>query len=434
MNSLNITGKKIIWAEGVMLSQQHMQYWEAHQHNKNFQLFNLLQPHFWGVRSFTIDLPLLLTGVFKVEHCQWLLPYGELIEIDSLQLNLREYNQAEIDIYLTQANNKLCADIPGYHVEAQSSWQAQPLEVNDQFDSMRSVQVLVAKPVVKLQAYLPTKDNHSIHLAKVWRNQYGEYRLSEIFIPSLLQIKYSMVLMNYLNDYLSLAISKYQELKNIKETSAKLLNFMLSQVIAQFQLFKKDGNIHPYALYAELNKLISSLSIYHDNIDILTLPNYQHDDLTNTFENLHQLVISVLQVNLKSRVANIHFVRQSENIYLTEMMELDIVNNYEFFVAVKIVTDAIAWIDEFTRYAKLGASNMIETIVASALPGLTMRYLQHMPSNFPNKPGFHYFHVQKQGEFWLQVQQHQQIALFLAQQFESANIEILVLRGIDETD
>ncbi len=423
---------KIVWAEGVMLSQQHLQYWESYQEAKQLMLYKLVQPHAWGIIHYKVDSQSLALGDFRLLSCKLLLPNGVLIEAAAeqsyLQLNLRENANTEMDVYLVQADGQHCSNIPGYIAEKGSSWQAKFINIQDQYDNQRSNQVLIAEPNLQLAYQVHAGNENSIKLASIKRNQYGEYHFTESFVPSILQVKQSPVLIEYIKHYLSLCYAKYQELKTSKEVITKLLLSHIGQAILYLQDVQAEANVHPHDLYRNLTDLIGRLSVFDESFDIKSVPSYQHNDLTSTFVQLNAVVMQMLQISLASRQADIHFNRQSENVFVSDRIEADILREYDFFIGVKYTAESSSWIDDFIRYAKLGASDMIETIVASALPGIMLRNLQHLPNNFPNKPGFQYFHIQTQGDYWEQVLQEQKLSLFLAQQFETADVELLVLQ------
>jgi len=85
------------------------------------------------------------------------------------------------------------------------------------------------------------------------------------------------------------------------------------------------------------------------------------------------------------------------------------------------------WIGEFAQYVKCGSNSAIHNIVTSALPGVTIRYESRPPEKLQIKPGQACFHLEPAGPFWQQVISDKSLAIFLADPFKEAKIELKIL-------
>ena len=73
----------------------------------------------------------------------------------------------------------------------------------------------------------------------------------------------------------------------------------------------------------------------------------------------------------------------------------------------------------------MGARESLESIVASALPGVTLTHSQRPPNKLPVKAGYEYFYLEPRGEFWEGIQAERALGVFLAQEFTSATLEFI---------
>ncbi|MBN2689398.1 MAG: type VI secretion system baseplate subunit TssK [Gammaproteobacteria bacterium] len=86
--------QKPVWAEGVILGQQHFQRWDSYYQKEQEFLFDALgfAPFLWGVISLELDSQLLVSGKFLLKKCIARLPGGMMVNFDSRSGNLLSCN------------------------------------------------------------------------------------------------------------------------------------------------------------------------------------------------------------------------------------------------------------------------------------------------------------------------------------------------------
>ncbi|WP_133470987.1 type VI secretion system baseplate subunit TssK [Paraglaciecola marina] len=162
------------------------------------------------------------------------------------------------------------------------------------------------------EEYNGTRDNHSVieqgKLAEFVQTPSGQWKLSERYIPPLLQIGACEFMQSPLQQ-LKVLLDKYlAELKNIYEQQLpELRRFEIkhcaNQLIQTRQYLanhltvaKNSGEIrlHPYFLYMQLQQLDGELGTFRGEWLNSVTHNYKHDDLHGTFKRVFRSIISQL--------------------------------------------------------------------------------------------------------------------------------------------
>jgi len=237
----------------------------------------------------------------------------------------------------------------------------------------------------------------------------------------------SSVLVKRIKNLSTKVFSKYKNLIHNQSVEARLFAQALALFMTGLKVLESN-NQHPFEYYRLLSTVLADLSIFDKDLSIEVFPKYEHCDLSTTFEHLHNSLEQVLAVSLTKQFLDLGFIKKTENVYLSDEIQDKHLVEYEFYLMVKIDSETLNWVDDFVFCNKLGASEKIETLVTSALPGISLCHVQIIPAGLPNKSGWQYFHLQKNNLYWQQLLEDKKLALFLAQQFEQALIELVLLK------
>ena len=193
--------------------------------------------------------------------------------------------------------------------------------------------------------------------------------------------------------------------------------------------YQSEGTTHPQVIYLTLIRMIGRLQTFQDlqqqqqqELD------YQHNDLSCTFSTIEHQLNHLMNIVLPTRVINIKLVRESSTLYVAENIDSLFLNEQTFFIAVYLSAHDTSWIDRFAQHVKVGASEQLETIVASALPGVQLSHIQRPPSKLPVKSGYEYFRLDPYGKYWERVKNDRSLALFISQEFEQAKIDVITVK------
>lgn len=443
---MNVKGPiKPVWAEGVLLAQQHFQLFDDFHEQNQIVRQGLISPLAFGLHHLTIDESALARGILKVTSFKAILENGRLVEFDrqyheELKLELSA-DADDITVHLAIAANKVVSDIEGYASSGQlSAYQADYIELSDHHDAARNREVLIAKP-----NYILLTDNDvktyfdTLACIKIMRAEDGSFKVSKEFVPPLLTIQASFYLTELLNRTANLVNAKVNVLlgrrKNFGSVTDfgpnEMNSFLLLNAMApsakRLDHLKSLQLVHPERLYCELVDLISSVSMFEHSDLVSQIPPYQHKQLTHVFGTLDILLSKLLEGVVPKKMAGLKLEKVSNAIYQVATIDSAIFDNNDFYLAVYFESEDTKWIDTFSDQVKVGATEKLEIMIASALAGVQLTHCQRPPNKLAIKSGYEYFRLEAHGFIWQQIIEEQSLSLFIPFGLQAAQVEIVTV-------
>lgn len=469
---------KIIWAEGILLTQQHFQQWESYHQQQNHFIFRALRSHAWGLFEIVIDEELLCNGIFKVQKCKVLFQSGILIQYDSAvdpllcyQLKAQEIQIKEI--YLCLPLGQKVSNISGYTQGDQANtWLADYHIISDIYDHNREQEVLLAKPNLMLLSNHENRNNYeSIKIAELVKCDQQKFNLAETYYAPFLNINGSLFLKDYCERCLTFLHAKelmlkemYQRLQdNMADNYQYIINHLIllqaiNCTINLIQYYMGIDTVHPSQLYIVLSNLVSQLSMFEPSYSVITIPSYDHGKLYNVFNRLNEDIKILFEKAMPSPVAVIMLRKIEDNLYIAENIDGKYFNQYHFYIAIKLELNSDQnlhqeaftrtnpanskffipssssqinkdkyWADQIQSQIKLSAFSMIKQIAALAITGVQVTHIQRLPAKLTIKPGFEYYYVSQTGEAWETIKQERSLALFIPHLLANAAIELMTI-------
>ncbi|MDX2164845.1 MAG: type VI secretion system baseplate subunit TssK [Gammaproteobacteria bacterium] len=422
--------KKIVWAEGVLLGQQHLQQWENYHQSQYDSLLKLISPYSWGIENISWDEKSLLYGQFILTRCDVIFPNGLRVNYDqrthpTLSYVLTSEHANHEDIYLAIPLSTHVKNITGYSARnGLSGWNGQYECVLDEYDESREREVLFAYPNISLLSSKEDKTSFCmLKIAELRRKNVGEFVIDADFIPACLHINTSMALLTLINHLIEWLSSKIGVLRSGNEFLS-----LLNMLLAELGLLKNCPSLHPFEFYRWLNRLCG-LFIAVD--PMVVLPSYNPLRLSELFFDLVQLAKRLLNIAIPSQTTILEWRRETEFLYTARSIESHLFK-HAFYFAVTHDLPVMEWLARFTAEIKVGSRSMIESIVASALSGVSVVHVQRPPDNLHIKPGHEYFYIEPNGYFWEQAKTEQNLSLFVSRDFSKAHIELIIVNKDNE--
>jgi len=440
--------QKPLWAEGTFLHQQHFQQWDLYWAQQLQSRLASVAPLGWGLQQVTIDHQALATGYFQVLSARAVFAHGLSIAYDEsadqpLQCELPASADKPLCVYLCVPANNAAVGVTGYdpHV-AVARWQANYRKVADCFDPQRQQEILLGQLNLQLVAgEHPNDGYHSLAIAQVVPSETGGWQLASDYIPPVLWLAASQSLCRLMKKIMTMLAAKLKTLQKDNHTmmtahqinqqlalKSCLLLLLNQQALIELKHLITTPQQHPQQLYLLLIRLISGLCAVHGSAGCSDMPSYQHAAPTDMFAKLYAVLVTLLNNNLPSQHMDIVLKQLPNGLYTTNHIAKPTLHRSSFYIAVQLHATDRAWIDQFAKTVKVGAMQAIEQIMASALPGVGIRHQQQLPHQLTLKPGYEYFYIEKQGEFWQQIVEQEHIALFVPKQFSAAVINIISMQ------
>ncbi len=440
--------RKVIWAEGMFLGQQHFQLWDRYYETYQSLQVRSLSPMGWGLIDLDIDEEALENSRLRIRRCQVIFPDGRLVSYDAaegepLAMELEGGLAGNLEIYLCLPANRSASGINGYQDHGQlCSWQVDYQRVPDENDPSREREVMLGRPNLMLLSGEESRENFTwIKLAEVRNEGDGVFSVVPDYIPPLARIGASPRLSAQLQKLIELFSAKIRTLNDRrKQLSAAtagfghsdLSDFLILQTLSGglplLLHLQENDDLHPERLYELLARIIGSLTPFSFDISVHQVPRYRHQELAAVFDELENLIRNLVDVAMPTRLDSLQLVRESDALLSVDNIDSSQLGNASFYLAVLSDSDDPMWVSHFERMVKAAARADIEMVVASALPGLKITHTQRPPSNLPIKSGYEYFHIEPRGEFWDRVVEERTLALFLSRDFTNVKLDLLTVQ------
>lgn len=406
-----------LWAAGALLSQQQFQQqarWEAWT---NECIAYLSRVHPWGVQTATFDGEALRLGKLKASALRVRMPDGTLIDTDSVdrlpaalaleQIQIEPGQGATVVLCLPleQANGGNClfedarADRP---VRYRQDWR----QVQDLYgDDQQSIGVLDHM----LSLRLASDDNANYltcPVARLVRDGQGRACLDEAFVPPLLSFAGHPGLQVQLDNLLTQLASKRQRLMGMRrESNQRMADFAVADVSLFWLLnalntyqpvladFKASPARHPEQVYQELVKLAGALLTFSLEHDVDAIPAYRHEDLETVFPPLMQMISTLLEASLPSRVIALELERVIPGRWQVTFNDprLREADAADFYLSVRCREAPAQLQAQFPRLCKVGTPDDVDQLINAALDGVPLQPLSHVPAAIPLRLENQYF-------------------------------------------
>lgn len=442
--------RKVVWAEGIFLGQQHFQQWERYFEDVHLTARRALHPFGWGLISLNHDEESLDRGIFRLRSCSAIFPNGVVAnyadtEDGPLTYDLGRSGELEVDLHLCIPANRQVAGVLGYRDHRLPAWVVDYRTVEDDNDPEREREVAVAKANLMLLTGSDSLDNVSnLHIAKLISMGDGHYRMADSHVPPCLHLGSSAILRKQSQRLVELFEAKSRLISERLAgdgarnnlTHGELGGFLLLQALRralpEFRHMARNVELHPERMYIALSRIVEELGTFgassDDGAPIADIPPYQHDSLGEVFSVLDKMLLQRIEQGTPTKSAQVRFSRASENQYEADSIESRLLAESSFYLAVFSDMEGTEWIPAFARQAKVSSRSTLGMVIASALPGVRLVHTQRPPSKLAVKAGYEYFRLEPKGDFWDSVVEDQSIALFVPRDFVKAKIELLTVQ------
>lgn len=445
--------RKVVWNEGMLLSPHHLQQWDNYYEDQITSRFALAMPYEWGIVNLQINHESINNGFFELVHCQAIMPDGLMVNIpqpDPLPeprplAKQFETSTERVEIYLAIAAKRIGGanfQSPNGDKKILLRYGQTPATVIDETVGENEQQLAFAKPNFRLLFADELKEGYSsIKIAEVIRTATGQLALSDAYIPPALTIGANGWLLNSLRQLIEILITKSTTLGDQRRQRAtSLADFTTSEVAAFWLLHTVNGVIpklthllrtrivHPERLYEAFVELAGQLMTFSTTHHPKDIVRYDHTDLFSTFGQLIAQIRELLETVIPTRCVAIPLENTRESIYVGRIQDERLLREAAFFLAVKAHVPESFLIDRVPRIIKIASQDVIDAVVGSALPGVTLRHASPPPSPIPTRVGFHYFGFDSIGPYWDTIRGSKTIAIYVPNEFPEVKLELYAVK------
>jgi type VI secretion system protein ImpJ len=446
---------KVVWNEGMFLGPHHFQQLDLYNEGLlNFR-FTSSMPLHWGLTSLEVDREALENSNFTLLSCRGVFPEGSRIDVPGTD-NAPVSRSIEDHFGPSLETLEVYLAIPAYRVgsanckleESDSSVNTRYIRefVNalDENTGDNEQEISIAKKNLKILFSDESLDGYeSVKIAELQRSPSGTAVLRDSYIPPCITINAAPALTGIVRRLTQLLTARSDDFRrHCRERgdgfyefgTSDLTNFWLFQiinsVISELNHFYNTGRVHPEELFRVLIRFAGAMTVFSVNIRPVDLPVYDHENLSETFERLNQIIQDLLQIigpTTKCKQIPTRKIQDTiEGSIYEAILESNLVNpSFRFYLALKAELDQEMLIDEAERRMKIAASERISFLIGQAVRGIRLSFLRNPPSDIRTKAGFQYFALAPQSNYWDEVWNSRRLAIYVPPSSKNVELELI---------
>ncbi|MCT6866517.1 type VI secretion system baseplate subunit TssK [Gilliamella sp. A7] len=405
-----------LWNEGVFLTPQQFQQQILWNQFSSQKLAAMSVANPWGIEKLIIDTQALTVDRLKVESISIRFPDGVFINTDvadklpeiralntDIPVELEEVT-VFVGIPLLLANGGNCLQ-DNQRLESPLRYRQEWIEVTDLFGQNSETIAVERYALTFLFDFEDHSDYLTCPIAKLKRDLNGQFVLDFDYIPPLMNLfTQSGALLKELELLCVQIQAKRQRLMGMRhERNQQMAEFAIADVSLfwllnalntfepQLKFLRDNPTIHPENLYQTLTALTGALLTFSLANDVDGIPTYQHTTLNDVFPPLFELVRNLLEESLPSRVIKIDLVHDKDTLWTGRLNDSRLVEDADFYLSVRSSMPGHQLQSQFPILCKAGAPDDVRQIIHSALSGIPLKALSHVPAAIPMRLENQYF-------------------------------------------
>lgn len=437
----------------MLLTPHHFQQWDNYHEEQLNSRLAALAPYEWGVLDLQMNQEAIANGSCEVARCRAVMPDGLLVNIPQSDAApgprpVQEHfgaGEERLGVYLTvPARRAGAANYQANGGERSPTvryWQ-EPAVVQDETTGQGEQQLAFARSNLRLMFEGELRDGyHGIKVAEIERTPTGQLAYNEYYVPPALDVAGSPWLVQMLRQIVEILIAKSSSLsEQRRQRTTSLADFTTSEVAVFWLLNTVNASIpvlthlfrtrrvHPERLYTEMAELCGRLTTFSTERQPQSIVHYQHTDLYATFSRLAADLRDLLETVIPTRCVQIPLVSSRESVYVGRVQDERLLAEAEFFLGVSAKVPEGQLIERVPRLVKIASRDVIDGVIGSGLPGVTLTHASPPPAPIPTRVGFHYFGLGKEGVFWETISSSKTIAVYVPQELTEQRLELYAVK------
>ena len=437
---------KVIWKEGTFILPQHFQQQERFLLSEVHRQTKAIQPFSWGFSRLEIVESELAFGQISLQSCvgqfqdgtSFMAPQSNKLPSP---ITLEDgITNAMVYLVLPQYivnNNELTADDDK---TLSARFQSHAIELSDATsNSPDTSEVAVGDIYYRLAIETkqkPIEDGYmKLPIAKVKSVVGGKIELDDNYLPTLTNALASPPIKRFLKELIGMLNARGDSLSQRATSSGRTSgvseysDFLLLQLINRLEpLFQQRINLpqlHPYTLYELLVTSAGELSTFmKSNRRPAELPIYSHDDLNQCFDLVFDDIDTSFKVVLDQIATQIALSKPKNNVRAARLSHKALLENGTLIIAVAAQIPEESIRNEFPAQVKIGPGEKIYQLVQSALPGISISLLTHVPQEIPYRSGYCYFELNKNDALWQDLLASKGLAIHVGGNFPGLVLDL----------
>ena len=441
--------QQVIWSKGTFLTPQHLQLQDRFvDDNLQFQM-DAVSFRFWGFAFLRVDEAKLAEGQFGLSEASGVAPDGLLFDFPlsdppppsrSIGQFFGEQNKA-VGVYLAVPERRDGGINVSSQPETKTRFHSEIRMVRDENSGLLEKPVQLARKNLRLLLEGENLEGNTVmKVAVVEKKADGTYRLAPTFVPPMIDIHGSSVLLGIVRGLVEtlgarsslLAGGRRQRNQSLADFSASdVANFWLLYTINSnlpvFRHLFHRTKVHPEQLYSAMLSLAGALTTFSTSIHPRDLPEYKHEDLGTCFLDLEQKLRIMLETVVPTNFVALPLKMVRPSMYATAIDDDKYLRNTRLYLAVSAEMKDADLIAKVPQLIKVAGAGQLEEIVRQAMPGLKLMPVASPPPEIPVKLKYKYFSLDASGAAYEGIQRARNLGVYAPAEFPGVQLELIVL-------
>ncbi|MBC7925469.1 MAG: type VI secretion system baseplate subunit TssK [Bryobacteraceae bacterium] len=440
----------VVWARGTLLNPQHLQHQDRFLESSLQFRTQALQFRPWGFRTLGIDQEALAAGTLALTEASGILPDGLLFDLPRADSApparaFSEHLTAShdtVDVYLAipeYRDGGMNIATPGR--EARTRYRAETEYLQDEYSDSAEKPVLVARKNFRLVIGDESRQGLSaLCVARVQRSPAGLFQLHPSFIPPVLDLRASDLLVSIERRLLEVLSGKSSTLSGLRRqknqtladfTAADVPRFWLLYTVNTFlplfrHIYESKGG-HPESLFSAMTELAGALTTFSTRIQPKDLPRYDHEELGACFRDLDEKVRMLLETVLPTNFVSLALRLVQPSIYSAAVEQDSYFSETRMYLAIRSDVARAELIDRTPHLVKASSLDSVEHLVQQALPGIALTHVATPPAALPVKLDYEYFGLSQHGTAWESVKKARNFTVYVPSELHNPDLELIIL-------
>lgn len=400
-----------LWTDGAFLTPQQFQQqarWDAYVADA---VAHMALAHPWGVAEADFDRGSLALSRLNALRLKVRFPDGTVIDTE-LADNLppvcdlssvadRDTVEVVLALPLLSANGGNLDD--GQDSARPRRWRQEWVTVQELSGHERTELAVLRHAVTLRFAHQENSAYLICPVVRLIRNAQGQWELDDNFIPPMLSLSASKTVFTELGDLLHRLQARRGRLMEMRrESNERMADFAVADV-SLFWLLNALNSAepvlnelyqapyrHPELFYRELVRLAGSLLTFSLEYKAEVIPVYQHNRPEQVFPPLFNLLDSLLEASLPSRVIAIE-LNLNGQFWTGSLHDARLREGADFYLSVRSNIANHLLQTQYPLLCKAGSYEDVSDVVNVALNGVVMKPLTHVPAAIPLRLENQYF-------------------------------------------
>jgi type VI secretion system protein ImpJ len=432
---------KVVWSEGLFLRPHHLQQSDRYLEHLIENRVRQITPYPWGFSHLEIDRDLATQSKVALRRAVGVMPDGTPFDFPGNSpppepIDVPEGAVSQIAWLTMPVAAPNTREVDDRDSESASRYTSAPETFIDSTSSLRiEEQIEIAYPRLALELRKTAKPGYvALGVGRILEIRDRTIVFDEKYVPPVLLCSAHPVVDGWIDRVTGWIDNKLEELARyaadptagggLQSVDYFVLQ-LLNRHINVFKHFRSSGYVHPERLFEEFLRLAGELATFATpERRARDYPQYDHDNLEETFNNLVRDLQDFLSARLGRRAIRLEIIERAQNAFVSTIRDRSLFRNANFVLEVAARRPLIEIQHQFPHLFKLGPNTKMNEIVHANLPGVTLVHLPTPPPQIRAITDHVYFYLDRKSPLWPEFSTASSIGMHFSGDWPDLQLEL----------